>query len=147
MLEAVEFVLAAERYAVESRRVREVYPLRELTALPCTPPFVLGIINVRGQVLTVPDLRPFFELPAAQPLAASSQVIILETSDTGVGIHADAVVGVRLIPLDDLQTGLPTLTGPRADFLRGLAGDRLVVLDAARLLSDPRLVVHEEVGG
>ncbi len=47
-LEVVEFLLAYETYGVESSYVREVYPLKELTPLPCIPPFVLGIINVRG---------------------------------------------------------------------------------------------------
>src|SRR5437899_2669823 len=59
----VEFVLASERYAMESTLIREVYPLREYAALPCTPPFVLGIVNVRGQIITVMDVRWFFELP------------------------------------------------------------------------------------
>src|SRR5579859_1438162 len=48
-LEVVEFLLAYEKYGIESSYVREIYPLKELTPLPCTPAFVLGLINVRGQ--------------------------------------------------------------------------------------------------
>lgn len=58
-LEVLEFRLAQERYAVETRHVREVCPLKDLTPLPCTPPFVLGVVNVRGCILPVLDLKIF----------------------------------------------------------------------------------------
>jgi len=60
LFELLEFRLAQERYAVETRYVREVYPLKDLTPLPCTPPFVLGVVNVRGHILPVLDLKKFF---------------------------------------------------------------------------------------
>src|SRR5882724_8355786 len=63
MLELLEFRLATERYALETRHVQGVHPLRELTPLPCTPPFLLGIVNVRGRILPVLDLKKFFDLP------------------------------------------------------------------------------------
>ena len=62
-LEVLEFTLAYERYAMESRYVRQVAPLESLTPLPCTPAFVLGIVNLRGALYPVIDLRKFFELP------------------------------------------------------------------------------------
>src|SRR6266478_5210710 len=58
-LHVVEFVLAHEKYGVESSYVREVHPLIDLAPLPCTPPFILGIANVRGQVLSVMDIKKF----------------------------------------------------------------------------------------
>ncbi len=58
-LEVVEFMLAHERYALELTHIREVYPLKELTPLPGTPDFVLGIINVRGQILSIVDIKRF----------------------------------------------------------------------------------------
>src|SRR5882757_6299566 len=63
MLDLLEFRLAQECYAVENRYVQEVCPLKELTPLPCTPPFLLGIVNVRGRILPVLDLKKFFDLP------------------------------------------------------------------------------------
>jgi purine-binding chemotaxis protein CheW len=61
--EVLEFVLAQERYAIETAWVREVVPLRDLTPLPGLPAFVLGIIHLRGQIVSLLDLRKFFELP------------------------------------------------------------------------------------
>jgi purine-binding chemotaxis protein CheW len=140
----VEFLLSGEEYALESGYVREVYPLRELTPLPCTPPFVLGIVNMRGKILSVIDMRRFFELPG-QGVTDLNKVIILHRGSMEFGILADAIIGVRTIAASELQPSLPTLTDIRAAYLKGVTKDGLVVLDAAKMLSDKRIVVHEEV--
>lgn len=143
-LRVVEFLLAHERYAVESVYIREVYPLKELTPLPCTPPFILGIINVRGQILTVIDIKKFFDLPE-KGLTDLNKVIILSADGMELGILADAIVGVRVLPLQEIQPPPPTLTGIRAEYLRGVTGERTVVLDVTRILDDEKIVVREEV--
>jgi purine-binding chemotaxis protein CheW len=142
-LQVVEFQLAHERYAVESAHVREAYPLRDPTPLPCTPEFVLGIINVRGQILTVIDLKRFFGLPAGE-LGEQSKVIIVQGDGMVLGILADSIVGVRTVPRRDLQPALPTLTAVCTAYLQGLT-EHLAVLDVRAILSDRRLIVQEEV--
>ncbi|MBI4523302.1 MAG: purine-binding chemotaxis protein CheW [Deltaproteobacteria bacterium] len=143
-LEIVEFVLATEQYGVESFYVREIYPLKELTPVPCTPPFVLGIINVRGQILSVMDIKKFFDLPE-NGLTDLNKVIILRADKMEFGILADMVLGVRSIPTREIQPALPTLTGIREDYLKGVTRARTVILDARKVLSDKKIVVHEEV--
>jgi len=137
-IEIVGFVLAYENYALESSFVREVYPLKHLAPLPGTPPFVAGIINVRGQIVSVIDLKKFFDLPE-KGLTDHNKVIILRDGKTEFGILADALLNVGNLLLDDLQPSLPTLTGVRAQYLKGVTAARLVVLDAAKLLADPRI--------
>ena len=144
MLEVLEFRLASERYAVESRLVQEVHPLRDLTPLPCTPPFVLGIVNVRGRILPVLDLKKFFDLPE-RGLTDLHRIILVRGNDLELGLLADVIVGVRSVEADSLQPSLPTLTGIRADFLKGVSDERLVVLDLDRILLEPKIIVHEEV--
>lgn len=143
-LEAIVFQLGGEDYAVELARVREVCVLQELTPVPCAPAFVRGIVNVRGEIRTIIDLRTFFDLPV-QGLSDLNKVILLEHGDLRLGILADAILGVRTIALETLQSSLPTLTGLRADYLRGITPERVVLLDAARILSDKRIIVEEEV--
>lgn len=145
-LEAVEFLLAYERYAIESRYVREVYPLENLTPLPGTPSFVLGIVNVRGEILPVIDIKTFFDLPG-KGLTDLNKVIVLHSDGMLFGILADAIVGVRSIPLADIQPSFPTFTGLRKDYLKGVTSERTVILDAERLLADERIVVEEQVPG
>jgi purine-binding chemotaxis protein CheW len=141
----VEIELAHEKYAVESAYVREVLPLKELTPLPGTPAYVLGIINVRGQILSVIDLRVFFELPRDAQTRAG-KVIVLKSGDMEVGLAADVVVQARSIPLDEIHPALPTMTGIRETYLRGIAGGDLVILDVGRLLADKSIVVNDETG-
>ncbi|MGZ4953631.1 MAG: chemotaxis protein CheW [Methylobacter sp.] len=142
-IEVVIFMLAYETYGIETAWVREVYPLKDLTPLPCTPAFVAGIVNVRGQVISVIDIKKFFDLPE-KGLTDLNKVIILSNGVMEFGILADAVVEVKTIPLNKIQSGLPTLTGIREDYLRGITAERLVILDAAKLLTDSNIIVHEE---
>ena len=143
-LEAVVFELADETYAIALAQVRYVGPLHDLTPVPGTPGFVLGIINLRGEIRTVIDLKKFFDLPDAG-ITELNKIILLEHGELKLGILADAIRGVRRIPLDDLQPALPTLTDIRADYLRGVTSDRLVILDPVKILADKRIVVDEEV--
>ena len=143
-LEVLEFRLGRECYALETRHVREVYPLKDLTPLPCTPAFLLGIVNVRGRMTPVIDIKKFFDLPDTG-LTDLHRIILVRGNDLELGFLADIAGGVRTILVDSLQTSLPTLTGIRADYLKGVTAERLVVLDVDRILADPKITVHEEV--
>jgi purine-binding chemotaxis protein CheW len=143
-IEIVEFLLASERYGIESSYIGEVYPLKDLTQIPCTPPFVLGVMNVRGKILSVIDMRKFFELPD-KGLSDLNKVIIVRDDAMEFGILADAILEVRLLSLNHLLPSLPTLTDVRSDYLKGVTENRLVVLDGGKILADRGIVVHEEV--
>ena len=101
-------------------------------------------MNLRGQILSITDIRKFFDLPE-KGLTNLNRVIILRNHDREFGILADDIVGMRTIALKDLQLSLPTLTGLRAEYLKGVTPDRLVVLEGEKLLTDDRLLVHAEV--
>jgi purine-binding chemotaxis protein CheW len=150
-IEVVEFVLAGETYAVESAHVREVYSLKQWTPVPCAPPFVLGIINVRGQILTVLDIRKFFDLPLKE-LGEDSRVIIARSAPRDgreVGLLVDEVLGVRCLPHASIGPA-PSALGARAQYLQGVSsrsdGGWVAVLEVAKILGDERIVVREEVG-
>lgn len=143
-IEALEFILAHEHYAVASEYVREVCSLEELTPLPCTPAFVLGIVNLRGEILSVVDIKKFFDLPE-KGLTDLNKVIVLESENMVFGILADVISGMRHIMRADIQPSLPTLTGIREDYLQGVTAEHVVVLDAEKLLNDENLIVQEKV--
>lgn len=142
-IEVVEFTLAHERYAIESHCVKEVYPLDNLTPLPCTPAFVLGIVNLHGEILSVIDIKKFFDLPE-KGLTDLNKVIVLQSADMAFGILADAIIGTRRIPIVDIQPSLPTLTGIREKYLKGVTSGHTVILDAEKLLADEMIVVREQ---
>ncbi|MFH0785056.1 MAG: chemotaxis protein CheW [Pseudomonadota bacterium] len=142
-IEIVEFLLAREHYAIESAWVREVYPLKDYTPLPGVPNFVLGLVNVRGRILSVVDIKQFFDMPG-KGISDLNKIIIINDERMEFGILADAIIGVRNIAISEIHQPLPTLTGIREELIKGVTGERLVVLDAAGILADQRIVVHEE---
>jgi purine-binding chemotaxis protein CheW len=143
-LEVVEFRLANETYAIEHAFVRGVLPLKELTPLPCTPAFLRGVVNVRGQIVPVIDIKKFFDLPEAG-IADVHVIIVVHFQGVELAIDADAVTTVRSILLDSVQPSLPTLTGIRAQYLKGVTSNHAVILDAAKILSDPKIVIDEQI--
>lgn len=140
-LEAVEFLLADEHYALESAYVQQIYPLKQLTPVPGLPPFIRGVIQVHGRIASVVDLKKFFELPE-KGLTDLNKVILLNDGRMEFGVLADTIIGLRDVLLKDIQPALPTLTNMRRDFIRGITSERLIVMDPARLLSDPRMVIR-----
>ena len=144
--DVLEFQLGNERYAIESTYVSEVYPIEDLSPLPCTPRFVLGVINVRGQILCVIDLRAVFDLSVDNG-ADVNKIIILRTAEMEVGVRADAILGVKSISQAEIYPAPATLTGARLEFLKGVTNSSVALLDVPKILSDKRIVVHEEVEG
>jgi purine-binding chemotaxis protein CheW len=143
-LEVLEFSLAGEWYALEVSYVGGIEPLRNLAPLPCTPAFVAGLVNVRGRLLPVIDLKKFFDL-TDKGLTDLHCVIVVRDRDVEFGVLADVIGSVRLIPVDSLEVALPTLTDIGAEFLKGVTPERLVVLDLARIFADPKIMVNEDV--
>lgn len=144
-LEVLAFLLAHETYAIETRFIREVYPLTELTPLPCTPDYIFGIINIRGQILTILDIKKFLDLPE-KGITNLNRVIVVRQEDMTLGILADEIIDIRNISKDGLNPPLPTMTGIYAGYIRGIAEEGIIVLDMERVLNDRQLIVHEEVG-
>jgi purine-binding chemotaxis protein CheW len=143
-IEIIEFTLSYEKYGVESLYVREVCPLKEYTPVPCTPAFVLGIINLRGEILSILDLRKFFDLPETG-LGDLNRIVVFFSGDMVFGVLADVITGVRRVALEVVQPPPPTFTGLRREYLKGVSPDRTAILDAGKILSDPRIVVNEFV--
>ena len=141
-LDVVEFPLAHECYAIESRFVAEVFPFGDITPLPGTPAFVVGIVNFRGRVLSVIDLKFFFQLPM-KGLNDRNRAIVLRSGNMEFGVLVDAMHGTRRIAQEELQEALPTLSGIREKYLKGVTPDGVGVLDGGKLLADDALVVRD----
>ncbi|MEQ8172892.1 MAG: chemotaxis protein CheW [Candidatus Eremiobacterota bacterium] len=140
----VEFMLAGEKYGIEAIYVREIFPLKDLTPIPCTPSFITGVINVRHEIVSVMDIKKFFNLPECG-ITELNRVIILKTDDMEVGILADSITGVTGVDIDGLQTSMPGLTDIGTEYLKGIVEGPLIILDGGKILSDKKLIVSEEV--
>ncbi|KAF0142549.1 MAG: purine-binding chemotaxis protein CheW [Stygiobacter sp.] len=142
-IEIIEFSLAYEKYGIETSFCREVYPLKDFTILPGVPSFVIGIINIRGQIISVIDLKRFFNLPE-KGLGELNKVIVLRNEQIEFGILADVILGTRSVAVDELQSSPISAIGIGAEYLKGITGDHTIILDSEKILRDEKIIVHQE---
>jgi purine-binding chemotaxis protein CheW len=138
--EILMFRLGDGEYSVPAQYVREVQTLGDVTPLPFTPSFVVGLVNIRGRLLAALDIRPLLDLPEAPPQPQSA-LLVLMANGMEVGLLADSVVEVRRGD-DQLAPVLSTAAGRGVAWVRGVDRRLSLLLDPLALLADPRLTVN-----
>lgn len=143
----VAFTLGAERYGIEMQWIREVVGCSDLARVPGAPAFIAGIINYRGEIVAVVDLRQLFGI-ASRGLVDMSRVIVVGNERVEFGILASRALEVAAVWPEELsRTPSDSVAGIGAELVKGVARDGLVVLDGQKLLSDSRLFVNEGKSG
>ncbi len=133
----VTFALGDDLFAMDVREVDRVIRLRELAPVPNMPEWMLGVLEYRGRIAPVLDLRARFELPAA-PVSADRRTLICVVDGVYTGAVVDAVLDVRAIEVASIEPPPPLVRGLAREYVRGVfrRDDRLtILLHAARLLS------------
>jgi purine-binding chemotaxis protein CheW len=142
MVEFVTFVLANERYGIETRYVREAVRFVDVTPVPGAPDFLRGVANLRGDILAVIDLRKLFNLP--QPgVTDRASILILGGEHAEFGIVVDAAQEVLTLPTEEILPAPDVVAGIARAYLRGVTRDALIVLNGAVLLQDARLFIDQ----
>jgi purine-binding chemotaxis protein CheW len=140
--EILAFRLGEGSYTLPVRFVLEVQPLGSYTALPGTPSFVIGLVNVRGRLLAALDFRPLLDI-ALTPPPPNAALLIVSAGGVEVGLLADSVLEVRRGDTA-LATSPAASAGQSAAWVRGVDSHLCLQLDLPALLADPRLVVDVE---
>lgn len=139
----LSFSVGGETYGVETQYVNRVNLIKNLTLLPGTPAFIAGIINVHGKIIPVIDIKIFFELENKEN-KISDKIIIISVDDADFGILAEEVQGLIEIPHSKIQPILPSLTGVREAFLKGVSDEQMVILDPRKMANDKNIVIDNE---
>jgi purine-binding chemotaxis protein CheW len=128
-LQIVVCELADEHYGLDIAKVFEIIRHQPITPVPRAPAFVKGVINLRGRIIPVVDLRGRFGMTEVEP-TKETRIVVAESSSTRVGLIVDSVSEVLLLPLESVETTPGVAAGSDAEYLRGIAklGDRLVLL-------------------
>lgn len=143
-LEGLVFILSNESYVIESSYITSVISLKEITPLPCTPDFILGIINVNGRILAVLNIKDFLNLPKTS-ITNLNRVILLKYSDIELGVLVDSIIGSTPIYPDKLQLNIPSFKETKNNFLVGITENRLIFLDVKRILTNEAIMINDEV--
>ncbi|MCW2276693.1 chemotaxis protein CheW [Heliophilum fasciatum] len=129
VIQLVVFGLGSEEYGVPITQVQEINRLTAPTKIPQAPSFVEGIINLRGKIIPVIDLKKRFQLPWAD-YSDSTRIIVINIAEHTVGIIVDAVTEVLRLPLQSVEHPPSMIGGISAEYLYGVGkiGERLLLL-------------------
>lgn len=133
----VVFELAGEHYGVDIGAVNTIIRMQEVTAIPRTPEFVEGVINLRGSIIPVIDIRKRFGL-AVGDLGKSSRIVVVEALDQMIGMMVDAVAETLRLPANAIEPPSPIISSIDSEYLRGVGkqDNRLVILlDLGKILN------------
>ncbi|MFA6450468.1 MAG: chemotaxis protein CheW [bacterium] len=133
----VFFLLTSEKYAVRIDSVQEIIKPKEITEIPHTPAYLRGVVNLRGKIVPVIDLRLRFGLPGCE-LAKAARIVVVRRQDQVLGLLVDAVLAVQPIPDSKIEPVPDILSGPvSSNFFEGIANlDNVMVaiIDLAKTL-------------
>lgn len=132
-LSVLVFDLGGERYGIDVMLVRGLRDLPHLTPVPGSPRFYTGVVNLRGQIVTVMDLRPFFDM-TVNDAQSPAELVVVKSGRLELALLAHHIHGVKAIPQADIAS-----TG-EIRYTRGVTADRLVLLDIAAMFEDERLI-------
>jgi purine-binding chemotaxis protein CheW len=138
ILQWVTFRLENESYGINVMQVQEVLRYTEIAPVPGAPPYVLGIINLRGNVVTVIDTRSRFALPNAET-TDQTRIVIIEAESQVVGILVDAVAEVVYLRQSEIETTPNVGNDESAKFIQGVChknDELLILVDLEKLMSD-----------
>ncbi len=154
-LDLVLVRLGDEIYGLEATYVDEIRPLQQVTPVPRTPPWVTGVVNVRGRILSVFDMGRFLQLPAAgEAPPGQPYVVVVSAAEMELALLTDEVLTVDKVPLRELEEASATVRGVPRKYVHGVGTYRiddresevtLIVLNLQLLLADEALLVREEL--
>ena len=136
-IQVVSFKLGSEEYGVDIAQVQEINRMVAVTHVPRAPQFMEGVINLRGQLIPIIDLRARFGMPRAEH-TKNTRIVVTEIGAKRVGMVVDSVSEVLRLPVDQIEDAPEMLTGVDTEYIRGVGKieDRLIILlDLGRIIS------------
>ncbi len=143
----LSFVLNNEVYGIEILKVREIIGLMDVTNVPQTPDYMKGVINLRGKVIPVIDLRLKFSM-LEEEHTQETCTIVVEVDSTSIGLIVDSVSEVMEINRNEIEDAPQFGQGIDTNFITGLGKTKdtiVILLDIAKVLSEEELAMVEEI--
>jgi len=142
-IQIITFKLGKETFGIRVKDIREIVKLEDITRVPQMPDFIEGVMNLRGQITTIIDLRKLMDLPSGESSRAYSRIIVADMSNGQLGLIVDSVKEVVRISPENI-TDPPKMVSSQkaARFLAGICKlpDQLILLvDISRVLSTEQL--------
>lgn len=146
-LQAVVFMLNKAYYGVPILQVQEIVKMTEITELPNTPDFVQGIVNLRGKIIPIIDMRKRFGLPQ-EAIDENWKILILKAEDVLFGVMVDQISEVEKVAANLIEKPPKIVAGVNGKFINGIAKTEnrlLILLDIAKILSDEEKELLQDI--
>ncbi|HMU37593.1 MAG TPA: chemotaxis protein CheW [Pseudomonadota bacterium] len=140
--EVLTFHLADQRCAISTRFVFELFPFPPITPLPGVPVHIVGVANVRGQILLMVDLARLFGFPAPQ-IDREKQLLVVGTERPEFGVICRGEGQAMRLPKSSLSRSKELHVAPLSGCVEAVTSDGMLLLDGKELLRDPRLFLHQ----
>ncbi len=129
IVQIASFRIGAEEYGVDISQIQEIIRMMEVTRVPRTPDYVDGVINLRGQLIPIVDLRTRFGMERAAP-TKDTRIIVTDVGSKRIGIVVDSATEVLSIPIEAIEQAPEIIASAATDYIQGVGkiGDRLVIL-------------------
>jgi len=142
VLEVLKFRLAYREYALEMNYIREVVLTGEITPVPGTPDYISGICVVRGEIISLVDLRALLSIPE-KGLTDLNRVIVMTNRHLSFGILADHITGIGILELNKISSPTPGAGPVHCKYIKGVTDGFLTVLDADEFFRDPKMIIED----
>lgn len=149
-MEVIEFGISDNsnngKYAFDIKCINEVFKVKKVTPLPCTPSFIIGIINYRGKILSVIDIRKFLGFSnEPKDFNDVEKVIIVKFNELEVGIAIDKVIGYYTISMGEIQKNILTIADERKEFIIGITTGGTLMLDIKSIMLSEKITINDSV--
>jgi purine-binding chemotaxis protein CheW len=144
LLQLVTFNIGDEEFGIDILKVQEIIRIMDITKVPSSPPHVKGVINLRGKVIPVIDLRLRFGMDS-RTHDSQTRIIVLELHKMIVGFIVDAVSEVLRIQSNTVEPPPPVVAGIESEYIKGVGklDDRLLILlDLDKLITNEEVTAH-----
>lgn len=136
-IQVVSFKLGSEEYGVDIAQVQEINRMVAVTHVPRAPKFMEGVINLRGQLIPIIDLRTRFGMPRVEH-SKNTRIVVTEIGTKRVGMVVDSVSEVLRLDLGQIEDAPEMISGVDTEYIRGVGKieDRLIILlDLAKIIN------------
>ena len=143
-IDVLEFMSGEEYYAIDSLYIKEVYSIRELTQIPFTPDYILGVINIRGEIFSVIDFKILFN-SKPQIINEKNKAIVVKNNDMEFSLLTEKIIGIKSLKKSDIFDTPLTLNELQSEYISGVTKDGLIIINIDKMLSDEKMIVHQEI--
>lgn len=139
------FQLASQTFCLDTDYIKEVLLLKDLTQIPNTPDYVLGVINVRGQIMAVYNTKKLFNVKEVG-ITDQNKVIILKdkVKDIEFGILVDRILGNINLSLRQIGTLPDNMNDLGKDYIKGITSNGLIVINTKNFIDSPSLIINNK---